>query len=47
MHWLVYVLTFPEELIWPGLRDGWYPLVALLWLPVGGYFFVRAWIEEG
>lgn len=33
-HVVAYVLTFPEGLIWPGLRASWYPIVCAAWLPV-------------
>lgn len=45
-HWAALVLTFPEGLIWPGLRHGWYAVLCAAWFPVGAFFFVRAWREE-
>ena len=34
-HWAAIILTFPEGLIWPGLRNGWYAVVCALWFPIG------------
>jgi len=41
-----YVLTFPEGLIWPGLRTSWYPVVCALWLPFGLFSMIRAAFED-
>jgi len=45
-HAVAYVLTFPEGLIWPGLRHSWYAVVCATWFPVGLFLFVRAGLEE-
>lgn len=44
-YWLAAVVTFPEGLIWPGLRHSWYAAVCAAWLPIGAVWFVRDWRE--
>ncbi len=40
---VTWVVTFPEGLFAPGLREGWYPVMCAVWFPVGLFLFVRVW----